>query len=144
MEKISILDLDKKIEALRERLHNLDAQQASKAQKRGLFSDASMPDAMRLVQGDITKLLIQAKLQDGCDLTAEQLSILKELRAEVRDKVADVSPSAVKQNWTEVRQQAESSQQPVSPQSVFKQWAEAKRAAGDDKKSDGLGPSKAK
>jgi|GEM_PF-2425718 len=145
MENIPILDLDKKIEALRERLKNFDAQQTSKLQKNGLFSDVSMPDAMSLLQGDITKLLIQVKLQDGFDLTADQLSTLKELRAEVRGKVADVSPSAVKKSWTEVRQQAELSKPtPVPAHRMFKQWAEDKREMDEEhhkNKSDGPGPS---
>jgi len=145
MENISILDFDKKIEALRERLDNLDAQQVSKAQKRGLFSDVSMPDAMRLLQGDITKLLIQVKQQDGFDLTSNQLDDLTKLRAEVRALITDSSQSAsVKQNWTEVRQQAKLSKPtPVPAHRMFKQWAEDKRKMdeeNDKNKPDGPGP----
>ncbi|MDF1683755.1 MAG: hypothetical protein P1U36_03765 [Legionellaceae bacterium] len=132
-------DIDEQINALRERLGNLGAQQESKAKTKGLFSNGSKPDVMRSLQGDITRLLTQAKLQAGFELTSKQLAALKELRAEVRDKVAEVSPSTVKHHWTEVRQQAESSKS-VSAQSVFKQWAQEKREVDEDNKNKPEGP----
>lgn len=139
-------DVDETINNFRERLETMNAQQGHQAQKLGLFSGVARPDALRALQGDITRLLAQAKQQQGVfELTAKQLADLTELRTQVQAMMPEVSPSTVKKSWTEVRKQVESSPQPVSAQSVFRQWAEEKRAAvGHDKKSDSPGPSKAK
>ena len=134
--RLSALDADEKIHAFRERLKNFDAQYARQIQNIGLFSNAPTSDSMRLLQGDISKLLTQAKLQpDVFDLTPRQLTDLTELRAKVRAMMTEASPSAIKKTWTDVREQAKASQKPVSAQSVFKQWAKEKRAVNQENKN---------
>lgn len=139
-------ELDNTIKAFRERLENLDAQQNNEIKKIGLFSGAARPDALRLLQGDITRLLTQVKLQpEVLDATSQQLPDLlrdlTELRAKVRAMMHEGSnANTVKKNWTEVRKQAESSPAPVSPHSVFKQWAENKRAVDEDNNQKPEGP----
>jgi|TARA_R110002126_G_scaffold110918_2_gene248548 hypothetical protein len=136
-------NVDEQISLFRERLENDGIQQDNTVQKTSLFLKASEPDAMRLLQGDITKLLTQAKLQDGFDLTSIQKAALEELRAEVRQRIADVKPSVVKSSWTEVRQQAESTG--VSAQSIFKKWAHDKHTSKEERhKPEGPEPSNKK
>lgn len=135
-------NIDEQINLFRERLDNLDAEPGNAAQKPSLFLEASIPDAMHLLQGDINQILIQEKLQKRFDLTPTQKTDLEELRAKVRQKIADVESSVVKKSWTEVRQQAESAK-PASAQSVFKQWAQTKRDVdenNDKNTPEGPGP----